>query len=103
MKTIDYFQVYNRWGGLIYRHNLNDGQAGMERLKVLNKTQDTFIWMVRATDIMESSFQKGNCIAYQVTRSNDFLKTSFMRGFFFLYNNFIVQHSFINQGLLTDR
>jgi len=31
-----------------------------------------------------------------------FLKTLFAAGFFFFYNNFIVQHSFIYQGLLTN-
>ena len=31
-----------------------------------------------------------------------FFKNASLQGLFVFYNNFIVQHSFINQGLLAD-
>ena len=52
MKTIDYFQVYNRWGGLLYSHNMNDGQGWDGTINGTRQNTGTFIWMVRATDIM---------------------------------------------------
>jgi gliding motility-associated-like protein len=52
MKTIEYFQVYNRWGALLYSHNLNDGQGWDGTIKGLKQSTGTFIWMVRATDII---------------------------------------------------
>jgi gliding motility-associated-like protein len=60
MKTIDYFQVYNRWGALIYSHNLNDGHGWDGTVKGLKQNAGTFIWIVRATDIIgKVHFKKG--------------------------------------------
>jgi gliding motility-associated-like protein len=63
MKTIDYFQVYNRWGGLIYSHKLDDGQGWDGTVKGLKQNTGTFIWMVRATDIIGNvHFKKGTVL-----------------------------------------
>lgn len=51
MQTIDYFRIYNRWGKLIYSHNVNDGQGWDGTVSGLKQSTGTFIWMVRATDI----------------------------------------------------
>ena len=51
MKSIDYFQVYNRWGALLYTHSVDDGQGWDGTIKGLRQNAGTFIWMVRATDI----------------------------------------------------
>jgi len=60
MKTIDYFQVYNRWGALIYSHNRDDGQGWDGAIKGIKQNTGTFIWMVRATDIIgKVHFKKG--------------------------------------------
>ena len=60
MKTIDYFQVYNRWGALIYSHKRDDGQGWDGTVKGLKQNTGTFIWMVRATDIIGNvHFKKG--------------------------------------------
>jgi gliding motility-associated-like protein len=52
MKTIDYFQVYNRWGALIFTHNKNDGRGWDGTINGLKQNTGTFIWMVKATDIL---------------------------------------------------
>ena len=63
MKAIDYFQVYNRWGGLIYSHKLDDGQGWDGTIKGLKQNTGTFIWMVRATDIIGNvHFKKGTVL-----------------------------------------
>jgi gliding motility-associated-like protein len=63
MKTIDYFQVYNRWGALLYSHNLNDGQGWDGTIKGVKQNTGTFIWMVRATDIIGNvHFKKGTVL-----------------------------------------
>ncbi len=60
MKSIDYFKVYNRWGALIYSHNKNDGQGWDGTVKGLKQNTGTFVWMVRATDILGNvHFKKG--------------------------------------------
>ena len=60
IKTIDYFQVYNRWGGLIYSHKVDDGQGWDGTMKGLKQNAGTFIWMVRGTDILGNvHFKKG--------------------------------------------
>jgi gliding motility-associated-like protein len=60
MKTIDYFQVYNRWGALIYSHNINDGQGWDGAINGIKQNTGTFIWMVKATDIIgKVHFKKG--------------------------------------------
>ena len=63
MKTIDYFQVYNRWGALIYSHNVNDGKGWDGTIKGLKQNTGTFIWMVRATDVLGNvHFKKGTVL-----------------------------------------
>ena len=63
MKTIDYFQVYNRWGALLYSHDLNDGQGWDGTIKGVKQSSGTFIWMVRATDIIGNvHFKKGTVL-----------------------------------------
>ena len=63
MKTIDYFQVYNRWGALLYSHNLNDGRGWDGTIKGVKQNTGTFIWMVRATDIIGNvHFKKGTVL-----------------------------------------
>lgn len=60
MKTIDYFQVYNRWGALIYSHNKNDGQGWDGAIDGQKQKSGTFVWMVRATDLSgKIHFKKG--------------------------------------------
>jgi len=53
MKTIDYFRVYNRWGKLIYSHNKNDGRGWDGTIDGKNQNTGTFIWMVKATDVLD--------------------------------------------------
>ena len=63
MKTIDYFSVYNRWGGLIYSHKLDDGQGWDGTIKGVKQNTGTFIWMVRATDVIGNvHFKKGTVL-----------------------------------------
>jgi len=63
MKTIDYFQVYNRWGALLYSNNLNNGQGWDGTIKGVKQNTGTFIWMVRATDIIGNvHFKKGTVL-----------------------------------------
>jgi gliding motility-associated-like protein len=60
MKEVDYFEVYNRWGNLIYSHNKMDGQGWDGSIRGLKQNTGTFIWMVRATDILGNvHFKKG--------------------------------------------
>ena len=60
MKEVDYFHVYNRWGNLIYSHNKMDGQGWDGSIRGLKQNTGTFIWMVRATDILGNvHFKKG--------------------------------------------
>jgi gliding motility-associated-like protein len=63
MKTIDYFSVYNRWGGLIYSHKLDDGQGWDGTIKGIKQNTGTFIWMVKATDVDGNvHFKKGTVL-----------------------------------------
>ena len=63
MKTIDYFSVYNRWGSLIYSLKLDDGQGWDGTIKGVKQNTGTFIWMVRATDIIGNiHFKKGTVL-----------------------------------------
>ena len=63
MKTIDYFKVYNRWGNLIYSHNINDGQGWDGTIGGIKQNTGTFIWVVRATDILgKVHFKKGTVL-----------------------------------------
>ena len=60
MKTIDYFQVYNRWGALLYSHNKNDGQGWDGTIKGQKQNTGAFVWMVKATDVLgKVHFKKG--------------------------------------------
>lgn len=52
MKTIDYFRVYNRWGNLVYSNPLNDGKGWDGTIQGRKQNMGTFVWMVRATDIL---------------------------------------------------
>jgi gliding motility-associated-like protein len=63
MKTIDYFKVYNRWGKLIYSNNKNDGQGWDGTINGIKQNTGTFIWMVKATDIIDKvHFKKGTVV-----------------------------------------
>ena len=60
MKTVEYFQVYNRWGALLYSNDLDNGQGWDGTIKGVKQSTGTFIWMVRATDIIGNvHFKKG--------------------------------------------
>jgi gliding motility-associated-like protein len=60
MKAVDYFQVYNRWGALIYSNNKMDGKGWDGTINGIKQNTGTFIWMVRATDIIDKiHFKKG--------------------------------------------
>jgi gliding motility-associated-like protein len=60
MKTVDFFEVYNRWGALVYSNNKMDGKGWDGNVKGLKQSTGTFIWMVRATDIVNQvHFKKG--------------------------------------------
>jgi gliding motility-associated-like protein len=60
MKTIDYFQVYNRWGALLYSHNKDDGQGWDGTIKGHKQNTGAFDWLVRATDVLgKVHFKKG--------------------------------------------
>lgn len=60
MKAIDYFQVYNRWGALLYSHNKDDGQGWDGTIKGHKQNTGTFVWMVKATDVLgRVHFKKG--------------------------------------------
>jgi gliding motility-associated-like protein len=60
MKTIDYFRVYNRWGKLIYSNNKSDGTGWDGTINGIKQNTGTFIWVVRATDIIDKvHFKKG--------------------------------------------
>ncbi|HMK19184.1 MAG TPA: PKD domain-containing protein [Chitinophagaceae bacterium] len=63
MKTIDYFSVYDRWGGLIYSHKQDDGQGWDGTIKGAKQNSGTFIWMVKATDVIGNvHFKKGTVL-----------------------------------------
>jgi gliding motility-associated-like protein len=60
MKTVEYFQVYNRWGALLYSNDLDNGHGWDGTIKGVKQSTGTFIWMVRATDILgKVHFKKG--------------------------------------------
>jgi len=66
MRTIDYFRVYNRWGDLIYSNNQADGKGWDGSIKGLKQNSGTFIWMVRATDILgKVHFKKGTVFLFR--------------------------------------
>ncbi|HET6769014.1 MAG TPA: PKD domain-containing protein [Chitinophagaceae bacterium] len=60
MKTIDYFQVYNRWGALLYSNDRDNGQGWDGTIKGQRQNTGAFVWMVRATDLLgKVHFKKG--------------------------------------------
>jgi gliding motility-associated-like protein len=60
MQTVDYFRVYNRWGTLLYTNNVNDGKGWDGTINGIKQNSGTFIWMVRATDVLgKVHFKKG--------------------------------------------
>lgn len=61
MASIDYFSVYNRWGQLVYTSNINDGRGWDGTIGGLKQNSGTFIWMVRATDVLgKVHFKRGS-------------------------------------------
>ncbi len=60
MQTIDFFKVYNRWGKLIYSSNQKNGAGWDGTLNGIKQNTGTFIWQVRATDVLgKLHFKKG--------------------------------------------
>ncbi len=59
IKSIDYFNVYNRWGQLLFSTKTNrHGWDG--KIKGIPQTTSTFVWTVKATDYTGAAyFQKG--------------------------------------------
>jgi gliding motility-associated-like protein len=63
MQTIDYFRVYNRWGQLVYSNNLNDGRGWDGKIGGTKQNSGTYIWMVRATDVLgKVHFKRGTVV-----------------------------------------
>ncbi|MEO6610897.1 MAG: PKD domain-containing protein [Chitinophagaceae bacterium] len=59
IKHIDYFNVYNRWGQLIFSTQKN-GEGWDGRINSLPQASGTYVWMVKATDYTGAAyFQKG--------------------------------------------
>lgn len=59
MRSIDYFNVYNRWGQLVFSTRRN-GHGWDGRINGQLQTSSTFVWMVKAVDYNGNSyFQKG--------------------------------------------
>ncbi|HRG23647.1 MAG TPA: gliding motility-associated C-terminal domain-containing protein [Chitinophagaceae bacterium] len=59
MRSIDYFNVYNRWGQLVFSTRRN-GHGWDGRINGQLQTSSTYVWMVKAVDYNGNSyFQKG--------------------------------------------
>jgi gliding motility-associated-like protein len=59
IKHIDYFNIYNRWGQLIFSTQKN-GEGWDGRINGHPQSSGTFVWMVKATDYTGAAyFQKG--------------------------------------------
>ena len=59
MKNIDYFNVYNRWGQLLFSTQVN-GQGWDGKINGQLQATGTFVWSVKATDYTgKAYFQKG--------------------------------------------
>ena len=59
MRSIDYFNVYNRWGQLVFSTRRN-GYGWDGRINGQLQTSSTYVWMVKAVDYNGNSyFQKG--------------------------------------------
>lgn len=62
IKEIDYFRVYNRWGNLIYSNNKNDGTGWDGTINGIKQNTGTFIWVVKAIDILGNTHLKKGTI-----------------------------------------
>ncbi len=59
IKAIEYFNIYNRWGQLLFSTKIN-GKGWDGKIKGQPQSAGTFVWMVKATDYTGASyFQKG--------------------------------------------
>ena len=59
MKRFDYFQIYNRWGQLIFSTS-TDGRGWDGRINGELQANNTYVWMVKAVDYNGSPyFKKG--------------------------------------------
>lgn len=59
MKSIQYFQVYNRWGQLLFSTQTN-GQGWDGRINGQLQSNNTYVWMVKAIDFNGAAyFKKG--------------------------------------------
>ncbi|MEP6700187.1 MAG: T9SS type B sorting domain-containing protein [Bacteroidota bacterium] len=59
IKSIDYFNIYNRWGQLLFSTTIN-GHGWDGKINGQPQTTGTFIWTVKATDYKGAAyFQKG--------------------------------------------
>mgnify|MGYP001591663067 FL=1 len=59
IKSIEYFNIYNRWGQLLFTTKIN-GHGWDGRINGQPQPSSTFVWMVRATDYTGAAFfQKG--------------------------------------------
>ena len=59
IKNIDYFNIYNRWGQLLFSTRIN-GHGWDGKIKGLLQGTGTFVWTVKATDYTGAAyFQKG--------------------------------------------
>ena len=59
IQNIDYFNIYNRWGQLLFSTRIN-GKGWDGRVNGLLQSSGTFVWTVKATDYNGAAyFQKG--------------------------------------------
>ncbi len=59
MKQIEYFNIYNRWGQLVFTTSIN-GQEWDGKIAGQLQATNTFVWVVKAIDYSGTSyFQKG--------------------------------------------
>ena len=59
IKNIEYFNVYNRWGQLLFSTRIN-GHGWDGKIKGIPQATSTFVWTVKATDYTGAAyFQKG--------------------------------------------
>jgi gliding motility-associated-like protein len=59
IKYIDYFNIYNRWGQLLFSTKVN-GKGWDGKIGGVQQTSGTFVWTVKATDYTgKAYFQKG--------------------------------------------
>ncbi|HEY6061995.1 MAG TPA: PKD domain-containing protein [Chitinophagaceae bacterium] len=59
IKSIEYFNIYNRWGQLLFTTKIN-GHAWDGKINGQSQPTGTFVWMVKATDYTGAAyFQKG--------------------------------------------